>query len=102
MTEVFKNYDAGDGLQGNEFNTGSSFKSESGELFFGGVKGFNRFFPDKLIVDEQKPVVVLTDMLLLNQSVSIDSTQDSLASNHEFTLPQAIQATKTLTLTRKT
>ena len=39
-TETFKNYNVSDGLQSNEFNAGASFKRHSGELFFGGIKGY--------------------------------------------------------------
>jgi len=47
-TETFLNYDASDGLQSDEFHFGSAFRSSSGELFFGGVNGFNSFFPERL------------------------------------------------------
>ncbi|GAB3640062.1 hybrid sensor histidine kinase/response regulator transcription factor [Spirosoma arcticum] len=39
----FRNYTDGDGLQDNEFNTGSYFKTASGELLFGGVNGLTAF-----------------------------------------------------------
>jgi diguanylate cyclase (GGDEF)-like protein len=102
-TEHFKNYNVGDGLQSNEFNGGASFKSKEGELFFGGINGFNRFFPDKISDNKQKPVVVFTDMLLLNQSVPIGPQPDSLknkteSSNNRFHLQQAIHSTSSLTL----
>jgi ligand-binding sensor domain-containing protein/signal transduction histidine kinase/CheY-like chemotaxis protein len=105
-TESFKNYEVGDGLQSNEFNSGASFKSKSGELFFGGIKGFNRFFPDKITDDKQKPVVVFTDMLLFNQSVPISSSQvhsenTTQLSTSLFTLQHAINATDSLTLTHQ-
>jgi len=103
-TERFKNYDVGDGLQSNEFNAFSSFKSKRGELFFGGINGFNRFFPDKIIDDKQKPRVVFTDMLLLNQSVTIKPIQEKLkneaqSSDNGFTLAQAINVSTAITLT---
>ncbi|MCZ7616724.1 MAG: hypothetical protein M5T52_24945 [Ignavibacteriaceae bacterium] len=46
--ETFKVYDARDGLQSNEFNQGAYFGSSKGELFFGGVNGFNAFFPAEI------------------------------------------------------
>lgn len=39
----FENYDESDGLQGNEFNYGSYYKTTKGELFFGGQNGLNYF-----------------------------------------------------------
>lgn len=107
QTEKSKNYDVGDGLQSNEFNHGSSFKNKQGELFFGGHNGFNRFFPDQLSDDTQKPVVVFTNMLILNESVPVvpevhkeagDATTKKTPENNRFTLPQAIHLTEAITL----
>ncbi len=44
-------FDEDDGIQALEFNTGAYFKSEDGEMFFGGINGFNRFFPEKIRLD---------------------------------------------------
>jgi len=122
-TETFRNYDVGDGLQSNEFNGGASFKSKSGELFFGGINGFNRFYPENISDDKQVPIVLITDMFLVNESVPIAP----LVSNHSpvleqntdnksltvtsssnavdemagFSLTQAIHVTKAITLTHK-
>ncbi|MFT4924107.1 MAG: signal transduction histidine kinase/ligand-binding sensor domain-containing protein [Phenylobacterium sp.] len=103
VTEVFKNYDANDGLQSNEFNGGAYYKAANGELFFGGINGFNRFFPDNIADDKQVPRVVLTDFLLANQSVAVKhKAADSKASQAEdlpFTLPGSIDSLSQLTLT---
>jgi diguanylate cyclase (GGDEF)-like protein len=58
----FKNYDVSDGLQSAEFNFGAWHQSPSGELFFGGVNGFNAFVPDRLRQAPQAPPVVLTSV----------------------------------------
>ena len=48
-TETFKSYDANDGLQSNEFHFGAAYRgSRTAKLYFGGVNGFNAFFPDRL------------------------------------------------------
>jgi diguanylate cyclase (GGDEF)-like protein len=57
---TFKNYRASHGLQANEFNFGASYRSPTGELFFGGNNGFNGFFPERLAHNETAPPVVLT------------------------------------------
>jgi signal transduction histidine kinase/DNA-binding response OmpR family regulator/ligand-binding sensor domain-containing protein len=45
----FKNFDANDGLNNNEFADGAAFKSRtSNKLFFGGVDGLDIVFPEKL------------------------------------------------------
>lgn len=43
-----KNYYQSDGLQGNEFNYGSFFKSSKDELFFGGTNGLTYFNPNHI------------------------------------------------------
>ncbi len=55
-----RNYDQHDGLQSNEFNGGSYFRSSKGELFFGGVNGFNAFVPELVEDNKHIPAVVLT------------------------------------------
>jgi ligand-binding sensor domain-containing protein/signal transduction histidine kinase len=70
-TRKFKNYDVSDGLQDNEFYQCSHYKSESGEIFFGGVNGFNSFNPKDLIDNSYIPPVIITDFLIFNKPVGI-------------------------------
>jgi signal transduction histidine kinase/ligand-binding sensor domain-containing protein/DNA-binding response OmpR family regulator len=56
----FRNYDANDGLQSNEFNSGAAFKSRSGEMFFGGIYGFNYFRPEAIRDNSHIPPVAIT------------------------------------------
>jgi len=66
---TFRNYDARDGLQGNEFSQGAYHKARDGEMFFGGPNGFNSFFPDKIKDNPRIPPVVFTDFQLANKPV---------------------------------
>lgn len=45
---TINNLSVTDGLQGNEFNGNASYKSKSGELFFGGTNGLNSFYPSDI------------------------------------------------------
>ena len=45
-TKNIKNFDLNDGLQGYEFNGNAFLRTAAGELYFGGVTGFNRLRPD--------------------------------------------------------
>ena len=67
--ETFKNYNLSDGLQSNEFNQGAYSKSPAGELFFGGVNGFNAFFPAKIQENLHPPPLVLTSFQIFNKAV---------------------------------
>jgi len=70
-SETFKNYSVKDGLQGNEFNGGAYHKSKSGEMFFGGVKGLNAFYPTDVKVNPHIPPVVITGFRISNNPVEI-------------------------------
>jgi signal transduction histidine kinase/ligand-binding sensor domain-containing protein/DNA-binding response OmpR family regulator len=66
----FESFNATDGLQADEFNVGAHYRSQSGELFFGGVNGFNAFFPDRIERNSAVPQLALTSFLKLNQPAS--------------------------------
>jgi serine phosphatase RsbU (regulator of sigma subunit) len=80
-----KNYDVADGLQNYEFNLGASHRSESGELFFGGIDGLNAFYPDSIEVNRTIPQVVVTSFEILspegNRFINIDR-DDEIVLNH--------------------
>jgi ligand-binding sensor domain-containing protein/serine phosphatase RsbU (regulator of sigma subunit) len=64
---VFRNFDQSDGLQGNEFNTGAFTKDHrTGEMYFGGMNGFNLFDPDKVTNNPFVPPVVFTTFIRYN------------------------------------
>ncbi|UCH96775.1 MAG: hypothetical protein JSV88_07955, partial [Candidatus Aminicenantes bacterium] len=67
-----KNYYADDGLQNNEFNAGAFFQNQRGEMFFGGISGFNSFFPDKIKNNLYVPPIVITNFLLFNKPVQLE------------------------------
>ncbi len=71
-TETFTNFDKQDGLQDNEFNTFSYFKSKDGELFFGGIDGINAFFPKNMKKNEFVPPLYLTAFEKLGKEVVFD------------------------------
>lgn len=75
-TEIFRNYDVNDGLQDNEFNGGSCYKSAQGELFFGGINGFNRFYPEMIKDNPHVPPVVITGFQLFNKPVPLGERED--------------------------
>ncbi|MFC2084960.1 SpoIIE family protein phosphatase, partial [Bacteroidota bacterium] len=67
---VFYNFDVRDGLQGNDFSVGVVCKGNEGELYFGGINGFNAFYPTKIKKNLNPPEIVLTDLKIFNESVS--------------------------------
>jgi two-component system sensor histidine kinase ChiS len=91
-TGDIKQFSIEDGLQSNEFNGTSYFKSNNGEMFFGGQYGFNSFFPQEVIIDSIPPKIILSDLQVLN--VSVVSGDDSPISKH-------INEAKEITLNHK-
>ncbi|RZL02602.1 MAG: hybrid sensor histidine kinase/response regulator, partial [Pedobacter sp.] len=87
------NYNERDGLQGRAFNLYAGKLLKSGELIFGGIAGFNLFYPQSLSVYYPKPSLVFTDLKLFNKSVL---PGDSLENKDVLT--KALTETKELTL----
>ncbi|MFZ0456291.1 MAG: two-component regulator propeller domain-containing protein [Ignavibacteriaceae bacterium] len=73
-----RNYDANDGLQGNQFFWGASFKSSNNELFFGGTKGLNAFYPGELRRNNHIPPIVITSFQIFNKPVEINVNNSPL------------------------
>ncbi|MBN1271004.1 MAG: GAF domain-containing protein [Candidatus Aminicenantes bacterium] len=94
--KTVKTYDVTDGLQSNEFNGGSYFKSSKGEMFFGGINGFNAFFPENIKDNPFIPPVVITEFQIMNKPVPIKSPDE-----HDTILTQSIMYTKELKLSHK-
>ncbi|MEZ4775177.1 MAG: two-component regulator propeller domain-containing protein [Bacteroidia bacterium] len=93
----FKNYDINDGLQSNEFNNGAHFTSPLGKMYFGGMNGYNSFWPDHIQGNPYPPEVVLTRLKILNETVSAGQT----LSNGSTPLRESISQTHDLNLTHR-
>jgi len=63
--EEFYNFGMSDGLQNYEFNIGAYYKSFDGEMFFGGISGFNSFYPDSVKKRQYIPNIEITSVELL-------------------------------------
>jgi len=74
-------FDVEDGLQGSEFKRGAAFRSATGEMFFGGQRGFNFFFPKNVRTNPHVPRVVLTGLQLFNQPVAVGELGSPLATS---------------------
>jgi len=61
-----------DGLQSEEFNFGAHHRSDSGELFFGGVSGFNAFDPADITPNRVIPLIALTGFFRTGDTTKSD------------------------------
>ncbi len=83
---TFRVYDVTDGLQGNEFNAGAYHRSKDGQLFFGGINGYNAFYPEQIRDNDLLPEIVLTGFKVFNEAVDLQSSLayvDHISLTHE-------------------
>ncbi|WP_162945017.1 hybrid sensor histidine kinase/response regulator transcription factor [Flavisolibacter nicotianae] len=69
-TKKINNYNYHNGVQNNNFVHGAGLRMADGELFFGGLEGFNYFNPAYLKKNSNIPSILITDLRVANQSVA--------------------------------
>ncbi|HSV11258.1 MAG TPA: ATP-binding protein, partial [Hanamia sp.] len=69
VTKTCRNFSQSDGLQSNQFSFNAALSLKSGEFLFGGIKGFNVFYPDSVYDKKQTPQVFLTGLKINNTSI---------------------------------
>ncbi len=88
----FTIFELSDGLQNYEFNRSAACSSPEGEFFFGGISGFNSFYPEDLPVNPHTPNVVITSIELNDGSGARqifsggDGLSISIRYNQSFTV----------------
>lgn len=66
--ETFVNFDVKDGIQSNEFNRNAAFHNiKTGEMFFGGMNGFNYFYPENILTNTYVPPIAITGFYIFNK-----------------------------------
>ena len=90
-----RNFSQQDGLQDDEFAEDAYFQSKyTGEMFFGGVNGFNAFYPDSIIDNPFIPKIVLTSLEISNIPVTLNKS-----FNGRVILTKPLYMTPAITLT---
>ncbi len=69
VQKTFENFSQSDGLQSNQFSFNGGLKLSSGELLFGGIKGFNVFYPEHISGKKQLPQLFLSSLNINNAPV---------------------------------
>ena len=67
--KTFRNFSVNDGLQSNQFSFNAGLQLSTGEFLFGGINGFNVFFPETIKGFNQKNNLLLTDFYINNQPI---------------------------------
>ncbi len=63
-------YDLSDGLQGNKFNQQACMIGKEGLFYFGGLNGYNAFYPEEVTNNSVVPPVIITGFQLFNKDVN--------------------------------
>lgn len=79
-TKVFRNFDAGDGLQSNEFNSSAYAKGKHGEMYFGGVNGLTVFHPANIADNPFWPQVALTSLTQDDKPLAVGTSVETVQS----------------------
>lgn len=85
-----RNFSQSDGLQSNQFAYNAALKLRSGEFMFGGIKGFNIFYPDSIYERKAFSPLFLTGIRINNIPVEENSTyvyKRSLENVQELKIP---------------
>ncbi|MEO8406598.1 MAG: two-component regulator propeller domain-containing protein, partial [Chitinophagaceae bacterium] len=69
VDKTCKNFSQSDGLQSNQFSFNAALALQSGEFLFGGIKGFNIFYPDSVYNKNESARLFLTGLKINNSSV---------------------------------
>lgn len=83
--QTFKKYNAADGLQGLEFESNAFLKTKRGEMFFGGINGFNSFFPKDIKTNGFVPPVYLTEVKIFNKVITPQTDEAILKNDISYT-----------------
>jgi diguanylate cyclase (GGDEF)-like protein len=77
---TFRNYGTTDGLQSIEFNGGAAYQAPDGEFFFGGINGFNAFYPERIHRNAHVPRVAITSFTHATHKQSLLTGQGPVTS----------------------
>ena len=85
QTKSVKKFNTADGLQGPEFEANAYLKTRSGQLFFGGVNGFNAFYPKDIQAKPFMPPVCVTNFQVSNEKVTPGNNPSILSHDISYT-----------------
>lgn len=95
-TKTVKNYNIANTLKSEGYMRGAFCISSRGEMFVGGMNGFNSFYPDSIKDNSHIPPIVITDFKVFNKSLDIGEKL-----NGNVILEKPITETKEIELSYK-
>ena len=73
VLKTYRNFTQADGLQSNQFSFNAAMIARNGEFLFGGIKGFNSYYPDSVYDRSVVPRLLLTGIKVDNSPVESDT-----------------------------
>ena len=77
---TFTNFNKKDGLLSNSFNYNAVFRDIDNVLYFGNLKGINYFNPDKIIYNQEKTKVYLSNFKISNEVITPETKNSPLTN----------------------
>lgn len=84
-SKVARHYNTVDGLQGQEFEANAYLKTRDGQVYFGGVNGFNSFYPNQIGSNQFVPPVYVTEFMVQNSKLTGGKAAPLLERDISFT-----------------
>ncbi|WP_235972943.1 hybrid sensor histidine kinase/response regulator transcription factor [Flavobacterium undicola] len=69
-TKTFRIFSKNDGLQSNQFSFNAGLKLATGEFLFGGINGFNLFYPESIKEVVSNTKILLSDLSVNNEPIA--------------------------------
>ena len=83
-TNEIKRFDLQDGLQSLEFSGGAYLKNNKNEMFFGGINGYNYFYPQQIKSRSYVPQIVITSIKIFNEPLKGEPSEIVLDHKKNF------------------
>ncbi len=84
-TKEARSFNTVDGLQGQEFEANAFLKTVDGEVYFGGVNGFNSFYPTEITSNSFIPPVYITDFSIEDRKIIGGPANKHLTTDISYT-----------------
>jgi ligand-binding sensor domain-containing protein/signal transduction histidine kinase/AraC-like DNA-binding protein len=70
-SKTMRSFGKWDNLQSQQYNYKAFYKDSSGKMYFGGINGFNAFYPSQVRTISSAPKISFTNFQLFNKDLSI-------------------------------
>ncbi len=84
-TRKCTNFGVTDGIQANEFKFNAAYKDRDGNMYFGGVNGFNVFTPETMTDNPVIPPIRITNFQIFNRPVTLTEPHSPLKNTIDQT-----------------